>query len=60
MRANGQWVARKRLMRFLRLEGGELSPKGLFFWRTRYFGFFFNSMKTSWLTFALLVFVTGG
>jgi hypothetical protein len=46
---------RKQPMRFLRLWKRIVFQES-FFWRTYHFGFPFNSMKTSWLTIALLAF----
>ncbi|MFZ0827852.1 MAG: immunoglobulin domain-containing protein [Verrucomicrobiia bacterium] len=54
MIANGYWVERKRLMWILGRGGEVCLSKGLFSGRTRHFGFFFDSMKTSWLTIVLL------
>ena len=55
MRVNGQWVERKRLIRFSRLEEEDCLSKGSFPGSSITSDFFFNFMKTSWLTIALLV-----
>jgi len=39
---------------FFKLRGGELSFKGLFFRLIHHFGFYFDSMKTSWLIIAFI------
>jgi len=54
MRANGQWVERKRLMRFFRLGEENCLSRGCFPGSSITSDFFFNFMKTSWLTIALL------
>jgi len=48
MNASGYWVERKRLMRFSDGVVG-MSYRGSFCWRICDAGFFFNSMKTSWV-----------
>jgi RHS repeat-associated protein len=55
MRANRQWVERKRLMRFLGWGEGNYLPRGRFPGSFVTSAFFSNSMKTSWLTIVLLV-----
>src|ERR1039458_2311888 len=55
MKASGQWVECKRLMRFSDGEWAYLS-RGCFPGSSITSDFFFNFMKTSWLTIALLVF----
>jgi hypothetical protein len=56
MRVNGNWVERKRLMRFFRLGEENYLSRGCFPGSSITSDLFFNTMKTSWLTIVLLVF----